>query len=584
MPNLTGYAYSQKISVTGNKPAVSQSWFPAYIKFESDTNIASYTQNQGLDIAFTLDGDDTELPYEVELWNQDFWPPDPAAVADIDIWVRVPSVDSASDTNLRMYVGKVGGTRYATPSDVWSENGASDYTGVYHYTIPAATLPTVPDSTAYGNDGTNSGTADSPTAMVASARTYSVHDYISMPKEVLPGKPFTFTSWVRRTANGRYHVTDTNSAGNLLVQQSAGVAFFSAWCGGKSTGNYSPFAVDTYYHSAIVQDSATTATVYVDGVAKGTILATAFAALTTPVYVGNNLADNRGYIGHIDEPRFAKTDRSVEWLLFEYKNIADYSNTITHGAWAAPSAVAPVVGADANPTDDAFPDTCDDEFSNVIVIPEADFTLVDNCDFLEAPDAIFEADLTGYNMGSHGGSATTKKSGLMPVNLYFSMIDSSGAIDWADSMIYVLRFVGTSVPFSTPLPKSKVVFASASLYDTAAEGTGNGNGLLPGAKVSIQLKQTTFADVLTDADADAWTNIGHPLQLFNTVNVALSDWRPDNPVVANRDVALGNMIGGHLTTSTLSGTPWTTSSGSVPGYPSTSKNFYVIVTAYLETA
>ena len=69
MANLTGYTHYQIISVTGNKPAAPQAWFPMLVAFDADAGLNDYTQNAGLDVAFTLDGDDTELPYEREEWT-----------------------------------------------------------------------------------------------------------------------------------------------------------------------------------------------------------------------------------------------------------------------------------------------------------------------------------------------------------------------------------------------------------------------------------------------------------------------------------------------------------------------------------
>ena len=126
MANLTGYDKFQLVSVTGNKPAAPLSWFPQLVLFDADAGLNDYTQNAGLDIAFTLDGDDTELPYEREEWT------DNGATITARFWVRVPSIASVADTDLRMHIGKAAGTAYAPTTDVWNENGAGNFKGVWH--------------------------------------------------------------------------------------------------------------------------------------------------------------------------------------------------------------------------------------------------------------------------------------------------------------------------------------------------------------------------------------------------------------------------------------------------------------------
>lgn len=588
MPLLGGYAYSQKVSITGNKPSAATNNDTMLVKYTASTELNDYTQNAGLDIAFTLEGDDTELPYERVEWI------DNGADVDAVFYVKCGVIGFVADTDLRIYIGKAGGTAYAPASDTWT-----GYTAVWHLNNSLL------DSGANGWTLTNNGGAGSATggkiAGYYELSTAASDSMLTNNAADPNGYPTSMMCWFKTdsivsTGTLGFHGTSgvTNNYHYMTCQGTVGgdpVRVGSLAPANVGVDTTTGFSANTWHMAAALWSGATDRRVFIDGGSKGTSVVDTGSPASTfnRIAIGASMDSTPFYTSgahhtkQIEEFRiaggaFGQYFQHDSIVKFIYDNMADYSNTITHGAWELAGAAQPDVDGDANPTGDAFPDTCEDEFTNVLLIPEAEFTLVDNCDLLEPPDPIFEASgiYGGYGFGGHS-TPTTAAAGLLPVNLYFATIGTA----WTLNGVQILRFNGTPVPYSSPLPKSKVVFATACLYDINAEGTGNGSGIHPGDILTIQLKKVTFADVSADADADAWANLGNSFTLTNLQNVSQNDWRPAEPAVANRDIDAGDMIGGHcIPTGT-----WY--AGAYPGnpgtYPSHSSTWYLIVTAYLET-
>ena len=343
MADLVGYTWSQKVSITGNKPASSQSWFPMLIAFDASTELNDYTQNSGLDIAFTIDGDDTPLPYEREEWT------DNGANVDARFWVRVPSVDSASDTDLRIYIGKAGGTAYATPSDTWNENGAGNFEAVYHMSETAGWVAGgagyVKDSTSNGYHGTAHGNADGTTGRIGGGGTFDgAGDYVEEATGPDPNEPLTISAWANTDSIALAHsiayVGESRNEQGILT--AAGDEFFALSQVGRNVqAQWDGVTTGDWFHVAGAFATATSRKLYVNGILRDTDTAAATVGGGSPgVRIGFRYTAVQYWDGLIDEVRISSVARAVEWTLFEYKNVADYANTITHGAWdstASPS-------------------------------------------------------------------------------------------------------------------------------------------------------------------------------------------------------------------------------------------------------
>jgi len=341
MANLTGYTHYQIISVTGNKPAAPQAWFPMLVAFDADAGLTDHTQNAGLDIAFCVNGDDTELPYDRIFWV-DF-----GATVTALFWVRVPSIASVADTDLRMHIGKAAGTAYATPSDTWNENGANNFKAVWPLGDVgwAGGAPEALDRTIYGNDGTNTGTVVA-LGSVGRGRDFSL-DFITIPFDasLVTGPAWTVSGWVkpdtivgvdrifnRLLGPGDHEMTFELEDGDIqyAVTQADGASYMVASGGTALTAG-------VFEHVAgVFNDATPDIRVYKGGVPDGNSavqVGVRNTNLSTSMIGRRNDAAANYFDGVIDELRVAATDRSAAWILFEYDNIADYAGTVTHGAW-----------------------------------------------------------------------------------------------------------------------------------------------------------------------------------------------------------------------------------------------------------
>ena len=342
MANLTGYDKFQIISVTGNKPAAPLSWFPMLVALDADAGLNDYTQNAGLDIAFTPDGDDTELPYEREQWT------DNGATITARFWVRVPSVDSASDTDLRMHIGKAAGTAYATPSDTWNENGADNF--IFGHHMSDWTTTTIIDSTSNSNDGSKIGASEpiETTGQIYKGQEFDgVQDRISLGNDASLNTTEAITmecliDW-NETGDDYQRIFDKGTeAPSMYINRGGGSAIDHLGWYGEIGGiqRDSAFGDTTItagwkYVAMTWDDADDVMRAYLNGAPDGTEVgwSGAIAATADTLYIGDRADGTRSYNGGIDEARWSKIARSAAWLLFTSDNILDYAGTITHGAW-----------------------------------------------------------------------------------------------------------------------------------------------------------------------------------------------------------------------------------------------------------
>jgi hypothetical protein len=78
---------------------MSMTYHPLYVKISSDTDIGAHAQSDGDDIRFTLADGVTVIPHETESFSID------SGSATGHFWVKVPTVSSASTTDIYVYYG-----------------------------------------------------------------------------------------------------------------------------------------------------------------------------------------------------------------------------------------------------------------------------------------------------------------------------------------------------------------------------------------------------------------------------------------------------------------------------------------------
>lgn len=110
----------------------------------TDADLAANAQSDGADLRFTAADGTTPLPHRIEAWN--------AGTGQIRAWVRVPSIDALSSTDIHLYYGAANAPRQDRPRLVWPGELAvwSNSDGVD---------PALDDASTNNRDGIDGGTA-----------------------------------------------------------------------------------------------------------------------------------------------------------------------------------------------------------------------------------------------------------------------------------------------------------------------------------------------------------------------------------------------------------------------------------------
>lgn len=138
---LAAWQYRRKIVFNNGSQAEDLSAFPVLVRIHSSWFDYGHTQDQGQDIRF-VDADlVTELPYEIEKWDES---------GSSVVWVRVPHISgNSSNDYIWMYYGNDSATDDQNRPGVWD----TGFVGVYHLAEPDRAR----DSTWHGRDGSLAG-------------------------------------------------------------------------------------------------------------------------------------------------------------------------------------------------------------------------------------------------------------------------------------------------------------------------------------------------------------------------------------------------------------------------------------------
>lgn len=301
--------------------------FPVLINLGSDSDLAARALSNGYDLVFTSSDGTTKLSHEIDKFT--------SATGDLQAWVKVPTLNATSDTQLYLYYGNYAATNQANATDVWTGNG---YAGVWHLSqSPGATAPQFTDSL-----GVNHGTG---TVLVAGDQLAckidggidfaSSNDWISMPNgsALRPTGAMTASAWIK--------INSYSGSGRIFSKQGGTSA--RAWnLGLESTDSSISFGVATNASTMISASSAahpstgtwvyavgvfepsTAVRVYVDGSESGTnttsIPASQFSNNGFGPRIGMSVNNTGDFNGQIDEVRLSSVARSADWIATEYAN------------------------------------------------------------------------------------------------------------------------------------------------------------------------------------------------------------------------------------------------------------------------
>jgi len=103
-------------------------------------------------------------------------------------------------------------------------------------------------------------------------------------------------------------------------------------------------AMDTWYHYAITRDTGDDVTAYVNGVAQADVESCAGTMDSSDALeIGQNNSSTGRVDAFIEEVRFSNSERSADWLAFQYDNANEADNEIAWGAEQNPPSYIPKV-------------------------------------------------------------------------------------------------------------------------------------------------------------------------------------------------------------------------------------------------
>ena len=307
---LNSYTTRKKLTIDCTKIDSALSDFPVLVKLTSTQLDFSKANSDGFDIKFTSSDGTTLLKYERERHD--------SGSSLAEYWIKVPSVASASDTDIYMYYKTVDTVDGADSTNVWDNS----FEAVLHMKDDPNTS-TVQDSTSNNIDGAKASAANPAeiAALIDKGQDFS-SDSITLGTDV----------WsAANLATGTIeHFLKTDNAGSggrrsvdfedRLVMRMDGTKFQAlVYDGGwKVVTSTTTPSTATWYHVAQTWNGSTL-TLYIDAVSEGTPVACGGPSLDSTsyhnYYLGRaNWTAGDYWDGKMDEFRVSSEARTLAWL------------------------------------------------------------------------------------------------------------------------------------------------------------------------------------------------------------------------------------------------------------------------------
>lgn len=303
------------ITVPAGRTTAPLTDFPLLVSLTS-AGLAADAQIDGSDIRFTAADGTTPLSHEIEAWN--------SATGELDAWVRIPTLDSASATTIYVYYGAANAPAQEDVRDTWS----TEFEAAWHLSRdPAGSAPHADDSTVRNHDGLSSGamtSGDLVPGLIGDGIDFDgVNDMLITDSFDLSSGGLTMSGWINLDAytNDARIITKAvnpvNRRFELTVISGGDVRSRLVLDGVEhvALGTGAGVTLGSWHHLAMAWDG-TTMRLYLDGAevdsqpASGTI----DVDPAMPVTIGGITSLDRQLDGVIDEVRIDRVARSAAWL------------------------------------------------------------------------------------------------------------------------------------------------------------------------------------------------------------------------------------------------------------------------------
>ncbi len=251
---------------------------PVLIRLDVSNFTFDSANPDGSDIRFIAADDKTPLAYHFEKYDH--------LLGQAFIWVSVPSVNPEAQTSFFLYYGNPKATAVDDAKGTYDSNMVA----VYHFGENNAPPK---DFTSNANNALTSGQADD-FALIGPGERLNGQSPIQLPASPslawTAGQPATWSIWFNETALQPGAILYGRTDGNNTVQIGIDNGLpFVALTNASGTQRSSTGAAITAasWHSLTVVTTASNITLYVDGLAYGT-LAAGLPALNTVAYLGGD--------------------------------------------------------------------------------------------------------------------------------------------------------------------------------------------------------------------------------------------------------------------------------------------------------
>lgn len=300
-------------------------------------NASAYSpKSDGSDIRFTTDQNgNTELAFEIVT----FTPNSTVASARVEIYVKLTSISSSSDTTFFMWWGNPSASAYAV-GDTFGRNAVwnNSFVAVYHMNEAA-----VVDATGNGYTLTNSGTSAG-TTILGTARTFASGNYLT--RATLYGSPaeMSVSELIICTGVASYagEVFSMGDNINMRIRANttdgwrASYRYATGWRDTLMAG-FNPVGAGLFYGAWTVHPAATAReALYATG--KTTVVTNTTDAIAynlgTSTYWGihgNGGGATFNFAGTIDECRISNVARDANWIAAEGNSTYGFATFIISG-------------------------------------------------------------------------------------------------------------------------------------------------------------------------------------------------------------------------------------------------------------
>jgi biopolymer transport protein ExbB len=303
---------------------------PVLIRLDVSNFTFDSANPDGSDIRFVAADDKTPLAYHIEKYDH--------LLGQAFIWVSVPNVAPGAQTSFYLYYGNPKATAGDNPQGTYDSNMVAVYHFGEHNSPPK-------DETSNGNTMLNAGQADD-FALIGPGERLDGQTPLQLPASPSlawsAGQAMTWSIWFNETALQPDAILYSRTDGTNTVQIGIdnGLPFVAlTTASGTQRSSAGAAITAASWHQLTVVTGADNITLYVDGLAYGT-LAAGLPALNSIAYLGGDTpaapgaapaatpatpagapaasapAPATGFIGSIDELEISNTARPVGFIKF----------------------------------------------------------------------------------------------------------------------------------------------------------------------------------------------------------------------------------------------------------------------------